>query len=182
MTEGVFQTMVFLYKIMPPLAFLLLIGFWLFAVIRLRGVVRLALVLTGICAFLLAAVLFGGSWLLQRYELAWRFWWKLLLAVLLWCDGLAVGALTAYFISRAVKNAVLRSFFPVAAALCLVIAMGVGTIWGGFWIGPATEEIKIYHGEKVVEEKYTWLDLTYTYYEYKGPFVRGDRPVGPIGG
>ena len=182
MTEVVFRVMIALYTVIPPTALLVLIGLWLFAVTRLSGAVRRALLLTGIGAFFLAAVLFGGHWLLLQYELAWRFWFRMLLAVILWCTGLVVGTLTAYFISRTVKKVGLRSVLTVVAAFCLVIVMGAGTIWGGFWIEPSTETIKVYHGKKVVEEKYTWMDLTYTYYEYKGTFVRGDRPVGPIGG
>ena len=168
----------------PPAALLILIGLWLYAVFRLHGFPRRCLLWVGIGVFLLAALLFGGQRLLLQYELAWRFWVKLLLAVVLWCAGLAVGVLTAWFIPRAVKpeKSGVGSGLCVAAAVCLMIVMGFGTIWGGLWISPATEEVTDYRGEKVIAETNSWMDYTTTIYEYHGPFIRGDNPIGPIGG
>lgn len=170
--------------VIPPAALLILIGLWLYAVIRLHGFPHRCLLWVGIGVFLLAALLFGGQRLLLQYDLAWRLWVKLVLAVVLWCAGLAVGVLTAWFVPRAVKpeKREVRSGLCAAAAVCLVIVMVFGTVWGGFWISPATEEVTVYHGAKVVGETSHWLDEVYVIYEYHGPFIRGDDPIGPIGG
>lgn len=184
MNDGGFHLMVALYMIVPPAALLLLIGIWLYAMIRLRGCARRVLALVGTGVFALAMILFGGQWLLQQYGLAWRFWVRMLLAMLLWCAGLAAGVLTAWYVPRTVNRAkaALRGGLCAAAAVCLVIVMLFGTVWGGFWVSPVTEEVTVYRDTKVVGEKTTWLDYVYVIYEYKGPFVRGDKPIGPIGG
>ena len=184
MNDGGFHAMVALLTIVPSIALLLLIGLWVFTVVCLRNTARRWLLVTGIAVFLLAAILFGGQWLLQQYGLAWRFWVKMLLAMLLWCAGLAAGVLTAWYVPRTVNRAkaALRGGLCAAAAVCLVIVMLFGTVWGGFWVSPVTEEVTVYRDTKVVGEKTTWLDYVYVIYEYKGPFVRGDKPIGPIGG
>ena len=184
MNDSAFQAIVTFCTVVPPAALLVLIGLWVFVMIRLRGTIRAVLMSIGIAVFFLAAILFGGQHLLQQYDLAWRFWVKLLLALLLWCAGLTVGVLTAWYIPRTVakEKAVRQGLLCAASAVCLVTVMGFGTVWGGIWVSPAKEEVTVYHGTKVVEETTTWLDYVQVIYEYKGPFVRGDRPIGPIGG
>lgn len=173
-----------LLKYVPPAAFLLLIGLWLFAVIRLNGTPRKALLLTGCGVFLLAGLLFGGEWVLQRQELAWRQWVKKVFALLLWCAGFAVSILTVYWIPRAVSGGKrgLRPILRTVAALSLVTAMGFGTLMGAFWLGPESEEIVTYRGTRAVQTESNWLDNHTVIYEYRNSFVRGDDPIGPIGG
>ena len=184
MNDGGFHAMVALLTIVPSIALLLLIGLWVFTVVCLRNSARRWLLVTGIAVFLLAAILFGGQWLLQQYELTWRLWIKLLLALLLWCAGLAVGGMTVWLVPRAVRaeKKGVRNGLRAVAALCLAIVMWFGTIWGGIWVSPAAEKVIVYRGVKVVEETSHWLDEICVIYEYHGLFVRGDRPIGPIGG
>ena len=184
MNDSLFNSMVTFYTVVPPAALLVLIVLWVFAVIRLRDIVRGWLMTVGVGVFALAIILFGGQWLLQQFELAWRLWVKLLLALFLWCAGLVVGVLTVWSVPRIaskVKKAV-RSGLVAVAAVCLVIVMGFGTTWGGFWVSPATEKVTDYRGVKVVEETSHWLDEVCVIYEYHGLFVRGNRAIGPIGG
>lgn len=171
-------------KYVPPIALVLLIALWIFAVLRLKGTARLVLLLVGCSVFLLATILFGGQWLLERRELAWRQWVKSVFALLLWCAGFAVCSLTAYWIPLAVRSGkrALRYCLRTAAALCAVIAMGSCTLAGGFWLGPATEEVTVYHGVKAVQEDSNWLDAYTVIYEYHSPFTRGTKAIGPIGG
>ena len=173
-----------LLKFVPPIAFLLLAGLWLFSVIRHRVRTRLVLLLTGCAVFLLAGILFGGEWLLGEYGLAWRQWVKMVFALPLWCAGLAVSILTVCWIPRSVANAGkgVRACLRGLAVLCMVVAMWFGTIWGGFWIGPESEAVVTYHGVKAVQMESHWLDEYIAIYEYHTPFTRGDRPIGPIGG
>jgi hypothetical protein len=60
--------------------------------------------------------------------------------------------------------------------------MGSCTLAGGFWLGPATEEVTVYHGVKAVQEDSNWLDAYTVIYEYHSPFTRGTKAIGPIGG
>lgn len=184
MSADAIHVLVKVFTILPAAALILLIGLWIFAIIRIPGRPRLALLIVGCLVFLLAAVLFGGQWLLELHELAWRQWVKSVFALLLWCAGFAVSSLTVYWIPRAVRSGrtVLRRCLRAAAALCLMIAMGCGTIWGGLWLSPVSETVIVYHRVKAVQEESNWLDYYCAIYEYHGPFVRGARAIGPIGG
>ena len=184
MSAGAFHVMAAVFTVLPLAALLLLIGLWIFTMLRVKGRLRLALLLTGLGVFLLAAILFGGQWLLELHELTWRQWVKSILALLLWCAGLAVSSLIVYLIPQAVRSgkAALRHGLRVVAALCLVITMGFGTIWGGLWLGPTPDEVIVYHGTKAVQEESNWLDQHCVIYEYRGPFARGTKAIGPIGG
>lgn len=184
MSDSVFHALVASYTVVPPIALLVLIGLWLYTAIHLRGGACRWLTAIGIGVFVLAIILFGGHWLLQQYDLAWRLWVKLLLALFLWCAGLAVGVLTVWYVPRAVSRVrkAGRGGLCAVAAISLVIVMVFGTIWGGFWISPAREVVTVYQGAEVVEETRHWLDEVCVIYEYHGPFVRGTKPIGPIGG
>lgn len=172
-------------KYVSPAALVLLVGLWVVTVVCLKGKLRLTLLLTGLGVFLIAAVLFGGQWLLEQHELTWRQWVKSVFALLLWCAGAAVSCLTVYWIPRAARSGrgVLRRCLRAVAALCAVIAIGSCTIVGGFWlVGPTSEEVIVYHGVKAVQEDSIWLDQHTVIYEYHSPFTRGTKAIGPIGG
>jgi hypothetical protein len=64
----------------------------------------------------------------------------------------------------------------------MVVAMGLGTLFGGAWIYGGVESVVIRNGEKVIVTEEHFLDYICIYYEYHGPFVRGSKPIGPIGG
>lgn len=160
-------------------AFVVLIVLWAVTVILARER-RKVLLWVGLGVFFLAAVLFGGAWLLERFGLAWRQWVTVTLAVLLWLGGLAAAVLTVCFVPKAMPSA--GGFARAAAAICLVIAMGGGTLYGGLWICSGEESVIEYQGEKAVMCEEHVLDYVCRVYEYRGPFVRGAVPIGPKGG
>ena len=173
-----------LFRILPLVSFTLLIALWIFTVVRVKGKPRQALVLTGFGVFLLAGILFGGQGLLGQYDLSWRQATKSVIALFLWCAGLAVSCLTAYYIPRAVRqgSVVVRRCLCGVTVLCLVFAMGFGALAGGLWIGPSSDEVIVYHGVKAVQEESGWFDEYTAIYEYHSPFTRGKKAIGPIGG
>lgn len=160
-------------------AFVVLIVLWAVTVILVRER-RRVLLWVGLGVFFLAAVLFGGVWLLEQFGLAWRQWVTVTLAVLLWLDGLAAAVLTACFVPKAIPSA--GGFARTVAAICLVIAIGGGTLYGGLWIYSGEESVIEYQGEKAVMCEEHFLDYICRIYEYHGPFVRGAEPIGPKGG
>ena len=160
-------------------AFAALIVLWAVTVTLVRER-RGVLLWVGLGVFLLAAVLFGGAFLLERFGLAWRQWVTVTLAVLLWLDGLAAAVLTVCFVPKAIPSA--KGFARAIAAICLVIAMFGGTLYGGLWIYSGEESVIEYQGEKAVMCEEHFLDYICRIYEYHGPFVRGADPIGPIGG
>lgn len=173
-----------LFRILPLVSFALLIALWIFTLIRVKEKPRQALVLTGLGVFLLAGILFGGQWLLGQCDLSWRQTTKAVIAFFLWCAGLAVSCLTAYYIPRAVRRrgTVVRRCLCGVTVLCLVFAMGFGTLMGGLWIGPSSDEVIVYNGVKAVQEESSWFDEYTAIYEYHSPFTRGTKAIGPIGG
>ena len=173
-----------LFRVLPLVSFALLIALWAFAMLRLKGTPRLVLLLVGCIAFVLAVILFGGQWLLEQRELSWRQWVKSVFALLLWCAGFAVSILTVYWIPRAVRRggAVIRRCLCGVTVLCMVFAMGFGTLMGGLWIGPSSDEVIVYHGVKAVQEESNWFDEHMVIYEYHSLFTRGRKAIGPIGG
>ena len=172
------------FKALTPTAFVVLIVLWLAAMLRIPGRPRRVLLAVGLCVFLLAGALFGGEWLLNQQELAWRQWVKGVFALLLWWAGCTVSVLTAYWIPRAVRdgNKVVGCWLRGITALCAVIAIGACTMLGALWVCTTAEEVTVYHGVKAVQEDSNWLDEYTVIYEYHTPFTRGDRPIGPIGG
>ncbi len=170
--------------LLTGLAFLVVVSFWGVLVCRSSGRPRKSLLTAGLVVIGLAAVLFGGQWLLGMAKLAWRQWVKSILAFLLWCGGAIVCCMIIYENSAVFRKSskVFRRCTQVVLALCMVVAMGLGTLFGGAWIYGGVESVAIRNGEKVVVTEEHILDYICIYYEYHGPFVRGSKPIGPIGG
>lgn len=159
-----------------PLAAMLVI--WAVCVARCPGKRRALLALFAVTAAL-AAVLFGGRWLLEQNGLTYRTWLLEGLSIVLWAAGLALGILTVRHFHSWLKET-LPKLAPWGMALglyCLVCVMLCGTVLGGLWaIGPG-EEVGFYHGRQVVQGRWTWMETSYDLYKYHGPLVRGVNSI-----
>ena len=143
---------------------------------RRRGLFALFFTLLG-----LAAVLFGGTWVLDWFGLTWRTWFREGLSVVLWLVGLVTGIVTVGYAGRWLvqRGGIVKGVVTGLSALCLVSAMFVGTIMGGLWcLGPG-EQVVTYQGERVILGTWTWMGTSYELYEYHGPLVRGAGPMAP---
>lgn len=128
----------------------------------------------------LAAVLFGGAAALGWSGLAWRTWVQEGLSVILWLVGLVTGVLTVAYGKRwmAQRWPPKRAELGMTVTLfCLVSAMFVGTVMGGLWAMGPGEQVVAYKGQKMILGTWTWMEKSYSLYEYRGPLVRGDVPV-----
>lgn len=181
--DNFFSSVGFVF-LLTGLAFLVVVSFWVVLVCRSSGSPRKRLLTAGLTVIGLAVVLFGGQWLLGVAELAWRQWVKNLLAFLMWCGGAIVCFMTIYWNSAAFRKSskVLRRCTQILLAACMVVAMGLGTLFGGAWIYGGNESVATRGGEKIVIVEEHFLDYICIHYEYHGPFVRGAKPIGPIGG
>lgn len=123
----------------------------------------------------LAAVLFGGAWILGENDLVWRTWFQELLSLALWLLGLAAGVMTVIYARRWLteRGKAVKRAATILSVCCLASAMLVGTVVGGLWsLGPA-EQVGTYQGRTVVQGKWVWQESIYELYEYHGPLVRG---------
>ena len=138
---------------------------------RRRGLLTLFFVMLGV-----AAVLFGGAWVLDRNGLAWRTWFQECLSLVLWIVGLITGIMTVTYagcwLSERYKGAV-----TVLTAFCLASAMFVGTVLGGLWCMGPGEQVVTYQGRKMILGKWAWMGTSYVLYEYHGPLVRSGPAV-----
>ena len=162
------------------LALIVLVVLWIVLLKRTSGKPRKLLFLPGIAAIVLALLLFGGQWMLELFELTWRQWLRSVFALLLWSCGLTVSALIVWRIPSGISRR--GRLLQGIAALALVAAMGLGTLFGGFWLYRGEESVVQWKGKKIVMVEEHFLDYICIYYEYHGPFVRGSKPIGPIGG
>lgn len=176
---GFFSSVGFVF-LLTCLAFLVVVGFWVALTFRSTGRPRKTLLAVSLTVIGLAAVLFGGHWLLGTFELTWRQWLKTILALLLWCGGVAVSVLLVIWNSAAFSECgrVFRRCMQALVGLCLVIALGLGTLFGGAWLYGGTETVTQRNGKTVVSVEEHFLDDCSAYYEYHGPFVRGTKSLG----
>lgn len=181
---GFFFSGVGLVFLLTCLAFLVVIAFWMVLVCRSSGGRRKRLLAAGLTVIGLAAVLFGGNVFLGIFELTWRQWLKNALAFLMWCGGWVVCFLTVYWNSAAFRKSskIVRRCTQMLLCLCMLVAMGLGTFFGGAWLYSGGEFVAQWNGDKIVMVEEHFLDDVCIYYEYHGPFVRGSKPIGPIGG
>lgn len=146
--------------------------------------------------FVAAVVLLsGGNSLLERFGLTWRNGVALSLCLVILASGLAGAALTLLcLLPRQMPDLapVLRWMVKGGAVVCAGLAAFYGLTFGLIFTGlayGAPERVVEYQGQTLVEEKDSWLDTTYNYYEYHGPLVRGgeildssmDTPLGQGG-
>ena len=140
---------------------------------RRRGLFALFVFMLG-----LAAVLFGGAWVLDRNGLAWRTWPQNGLSLILWLVGLTTGIMTVAYAGRWLSER-RKGIVTGLSAFCLVCAMFLGTILGGLWCAGPGEQVVTYQGRRMILGKWVWLDTSYELYEYHGPLVRGAGPAVP---
>ena len=57
-------------------------------------------------------------------------------------------------------------------ALTVLAVLTVGTFYLGLTGAP--EEVGTWQGEQVVMQKFTWMETSYSYYRYNGPFLLGE--------
>lgn len=141
---------------------------------RRRGLSALFFALLG-----LAAVLFGGAWMLDRNGLAWRAWLQESLSLVLWLVGLSTGIMTVVYAGRwlSERGKGVKGVVMGLSALCLASAMFVGTLWGALWCMGPGEQVVTYQGRRMILGKWTWMGVSYELYEYHGPLVRGAGPA-----
>lgn len=163
--------------------YLVLIGFlsvflWIpafalgiFLLVRDKGCRLVLGILYGLWAPALALVL-----LLPRAEDAMGIKlrdWIHALPVYLW-------ALMSILLLAAIARYALRYFSQRWVRLCLkggcaLTVLAVLTV-GTFYLGltGAPEEVGTWQGEQVVMQKFTWMETSYSYYRYNGPFLLGE--------
>ena len=163
--------------------YLVLIGFlsvflWIpafalgiFLLVREKGSRLVLGILYGLWAPALALVL-----LLPRAEDAMGIKlrdWIHALPVYLW-------ALLSILLLAAIARYALRYFSQRWVRLCLkggcaLTVLAVLTV-GTFYLGltGAPEEVGTWQGEQVVMQKFTWMETSYSYYRYNGPFLLGE--------
>lgn len=137
---------------------------------RRRGLFALFFTMLGV-----AAVLFGGAWALDQNGLAWRTWFQESLSAVLWLVGLTTGILTIVYARRWLperRGAGGRTAVYLSA-FALMVAMFSGSVVGLLWVMGPGEQVVTYQGEKMILGKWTWMDTSYSLYEYHGPLVRG---------
>lgn len=166
-----------------PLAAMLVI--WAVCVLR-RPEKRWVLLALFAAAAALAAVLFGGRWLLEQNGLTYRTWLLEGLSIVLWAAGLALGILTVRRFHDWLKESrpKLAAWGMALGLYCLICVMLSGTVLGGLWAMGPGEEVGFYHGRQVVQGRWTWMETSYNLYEYHGPLVRGVHSItwgeGPL--
>lgn len=123
----------------------------------------------------LAAVLFGGAWLLEQNDLSWRTVPQEIMSFALWGLGLTAGVLTVWYTARWASRRWPKGYLWLQALGigCLLSVMWVGTILGGLWAMGPGEQVGTWHGQRVVQGKWTFMETSYSVYEYHGPLVRG---------
>lgn len=163
--------------------YLVLIGFlsvflWIpafalgiFLLVREKGCRLVLGILYGLWAPALALVL-----LLPRAEEAMGIKlrdWIHALPVYLW-------ALMSILLLIAIARYALKFFSQRWVRLCLkggcaLTVLAVLTV-GTFYLGltGAPEEVGTWQGEQVVMAKFTWMETSYSYYRYNGPFLLGE--------
>ena len=99
--------------------------------------------------------------------------WIHALPVYLW-------ALLSILLLAAIARYALRYFSQRWVRLCLkggcaLTVLAVLTV-GTFYLGltGAPEEVGTWQGEQVVMQKFTWMETSYSYYRYNGPFLLGE--------
>ena len=99
--------------------------------------------------------------------------WLYTLPVYLWAliSILLLIAIVRYALTFFSKPWV-RLCLKVGCALTVLAVLTVGTFYLGLTGRP--EEVGMWQGEKVIMQKFTWMETSYSYYRYNGPFLLGE--------
>ena len=117
-------------------------------------------------------ILWGGPKLEEAYDLRLRSWLTtgpLCLLVLLFLVLLVV---TAWYGGRHISRRWLRRLVKAGAALSVYSVL----LWGLFFtlLTARPETVGDWRGQEVVMQELTWMETTYSYYAYNGPFLLGE--------
>ena len=128
-------------------------------------------ILYGLWAPSLALVL-----LLPRAEEAFGFQlrdWIHSIPVYLWALlSMALLVAIARYALKFFSRQWVRLCLKLGCALTVLAVLTVGVFYLGLTGAP--EEVGTWQGEPVVMRKFTWMETTYSYHRYNGPFLLGD--------
>lgn len=129
---------------------------------------------------LLAVVLFGVTWGLERCGLAWRVGVQAGIFSGLWLMMLTAGISIVVYARRWLSE--LGGIMKTAITGLCVLSLTSIMLLSGFVVlmfaGINSDQVGVYQGRKVVEEKTSWHGCTYYLYEYRGPLIRSGYPIG----
>ncbi len=146
-------------------------GLGVFLLVREKGCRLVLGVLFTLWAPALALVL-----LLPRAEEAFGFHlrdWLHSLPVYVWALlSIALLVAIARYAVKAFPRRWARLCLKLGCALTVLAVLTVGTFYLGLTGAP--EEEGTWQGEKIVMRKFTWMETSYSYYRYNGPFLLGE--------
>ncbi|MGO5021978.1 hypothetical protein ACTQ4E_02630 [Lawsonibacter sp. LCP25S3_G6] len=146
-------------------------GLGVFLLVREKGCRLVLGVLFALWAPALALVL-----LLPRAEEAFGFHlrdWLHSLPVYLWALlSIALLVAIAWYARKHFSKPWVPLCLKVGCALTVLAVLTVGTFYLGLTGAP--EEEGTWQGEKIVMRKFTWMETSYSYYRYNGPFLLGE--------
>lgn len=157
------------------ISFLCLLAMWAVCMLRLPRARRRGLLAAFLLTLGLAAVLFGGAWLLDRLGLAWRVRPKETLCILLWAAGLALSLFTVRCFYRLLHDLrpKLAGWAAVAGLFCMATAMLLSTLCGGLWAMSTTVDEEIYPNYAEIFPD----GQASHHYAYYGPLFRSRNPI-----
>ena len=79
---------------------------------------------------------------------------------------------TAWYGGRHISRRWLRRLVGVGTALAVCSVLFWGFIFYGLTARPET--VGEWRGQKVVMQELSWMETTYNYYAYNGPFLLGE--------
>lgn len=128
----------------------------------------------------LGAVLFGVTWGLDQCGLSWRAWVQVGILSGLWLMGLVTGILIIVYARRWLSElgGVMKTVITGLCALSLTSIMLLSGFVILMFAGINSDQVGVYQGRKVVQEKMSWHRCTYYLYEYRGPFIRSRYSIG----
>lgn len=128
----------------------------------------------------LAAVLFGVTWGLEQCGLTWRVGVQAGILSGLWLMVLTAGVLIIIYARRWLSElgGVMKAVITGLCALSLTSIMLLSGFVILMFAGINSDQVGVYQGRKVVQEKMSWHRCTYYLYEYRGPFIRSRYSIG----
>ena len=148
-----------------------LLGFLIWLLVRQPKCRRMFGVLGG-GWMLCLALLLGGWTASERWGVRLRDWLVTGPAGLSAVIAVGLFALTAWYGGKQLSRRWKRRLLCVGSALSVLAVAS----WSVFWIGltASAETVGTWEGQKVVMQRSTWMETSYSYYQYQGPFVLGD--------
>lgn len=102
--------------------------------------------------------------------------WLHAVPVYLWAlISMALLIAVAWYVCRYTTKSWARLCIKIGCPLTVLAVLTVGVFYLGLTGQP--EEVREWRGQQVVMQKSTWMETTYDYYRYNGPFLLGE-PLG----